>query len=97
MEHTAWTTPGVYTGPEGVLTDQGGTLFGELTVHTVWEAGEARVEVRYEDGGEWYDLSGSPVACPDPQAGRSVHQSAVEAVRAGGPVGFTPWGIVRAA
>ncbi|MER7466740.1 hypothetical protein [Streptomyces sp. NPDC097981] len=97
MEPTSWTTPGVFTGPGGVLTAQGGPLSGELTVHTEWEQGQARVAVRYQDGGEWYALAGSPVACPDPQASRSVHQCAVEAVRAGGAVSFTPWPVTPAA
>ncbi|MFD7019905.1 hypothetical protein [Streptomyces sp. NPDC059161] len=45
-------SPGVFAGPGGVLTNQGGTLSGELTVRTVWEQGQARVAVQYEAGGE---------------------------------------------
>ncbi|MFI8100565.1 hypothetical protein [Streptomyces sp. NPDC086023] len=90
MESTSWTTPGVFAGPGGVLTEDGGTLTGELTVHTEWEQGRARVTVQYQDGGERYALAGSPIACPDPGVSRTVHQSAVEAVRAGGAVRFAP-------
>ncbi|MFF4582559.1 hypothetical protein [Streptomyces sp. NPDC001389] len=96
MEPTSWTTPGVFAGHGGVLTEQAGALSGELTVHTEWQEGRAHVAVGYGDGEEWYALAGSPVACRDPQSSRLIHQSAVEAVRAGGAVRFAPPPIISA-
>ncbi len=90
MESEGWTTTGVFTGPGGVLTSEAGTLTGELTVHTTWESGQAHVAVQYVGASEWYTLAGSPVPCRTPEAGRSVHQSAVEAVRTGGAGPFIP-------
>ncbi|MFB6613031.1 hypothetical protein ACIGFK_16370 [Streptomyces sp. NPDC085524] len=94
MATTTWTTTGVFTGPGGVLTDAAGTLTGELTVRTTWEPEQAHVAVQYVGAAEWHALAGSPVPCASPEAGRSVHQNAVEAVRAGGSAAFTPWPIV---
>ncbi|MFJ9642019.1 hypothetical protein ACWEPM_06310 [Streptomyces sp. NPDC004244] len=91
MASAEWTTPGVYAGPGGVLTDAAGTLTGELTVHTTWEQERAHIAVQYSGASEWHFLAGSPVACPSSEASRAVHQRAVEAVRSGGAVPFTPW------
>jgi hypothetical protein len=93
MESTTWTTTGVFTGPGGVLTDEAGTLTGELTVRTTWEPGRAQVAVQYVGASEWYTLAGGPVTCASAEAGRSVHQSAVDAVRAGRLTSFAPWPI----
>ncbi|MBW5480559.1 hypothetical protein [Streptomyces bambusae] len=96
MASTTWTTTGVFTGPGGVLTGEAGTLTGELTVRTTWEQEQAHVAVQYVGASEWYTLAGSPVSCPSPEAGRSVHQSAVDAVRTGGSAPFAPWPITSA-
>lgn len=84
MAATTWTTTGVFTGPGGVLTSGAGTLTGELTVRTTWEPEQALVAVQYVGAAEWCTLAGTPVSCATPEAGRAVHQSAVEAVRSGG-------------
>ncbi|MER7467307.1 hypothetical protein [Streptomyces sp. NPDC097981] len=96
MTTTTWTTTGVFTGPGGVLTDAAGILTGELTVRTTWEPERAHVAVQYVGAAEWHTLAGSPVPCASAEAGRSVHQSAVDAVRAGGAVPFAPWPIAPA-
>ncbi|MFD6111190.1 hypothetical protein ACFWG0_13900 [Streptomyces yangpuensis] len=93
MAVTKWTTTGVFTGHGGVLLGEGGTLVGELTVRTTWASEQADIAVQYVGASEWHALAGSPVLCPSPEAGRSVHQSAVDAVRTGGPVPFEPWPI----
>ncbi|MFH7594142.1 hypothetical protein WDV06_03440 [Streptomyces racemochromogenes] len=97
MATTTWTTTGVFTGPGGTLTETAGTLTGELAVRTTWEPERAHVAVQYVGGAEWHALAGSPVPCPSAEAGRSVHQSAVDAVRAGGSTPFAPWPIASAA
>jgi hypothetical protein len=71
MSWASWTTPGVYTGRGGVLTDEVGPVTGDVTVHTTWAEGEARVAVQYSGASDWFTMSGSPVPC------------AVEAVREG--------------
>ncbi|MFD5419971.1 hypothetical protein ACFWJT_18330 [Streptomyces sp. NPDC127069] len=90
MADTTWTTTGVYTGSGGVLTDEAGILTGELTVRTTWEPERAHVCVQYVGATEWYALAGSPLPCASAEAGRSLHQSAVDAVRAGGATPFAP-------
>ncbi|MFD0723005.1 hypothetical protein ACIQUV_29780 [Streptomyces globosus] len=89
MASTTWTTTGVFTGPGGVRTAEAGTLTGELAVRTTWESQQAHVAVQYVGDTEWHPLAGSPVPCPAPEVGRTVHQGAVDAVRAGGAVPFT--------
>ncbi|MEU8717444.1 hypothetical protein [Streptomyces sp. NPDC048663] len=84
MVQTSWTTAGVFTGPGGVRTDEGGTLTGELTVHTAWASGQAEVKVQYSGTSKWFTLTGSPVPCPSGQESRILHQTVVDAVRAGG-------------
>ncbi|MFF3624990.1 hypothetical protein [Streptomyces sp. NPDC002467] len=91
MASTTWTTPGVFTGPGGVLTAEAGSLTGELTIRTTWDAERAHVAVQYVGASEWCTLVGSPVPCPSVEAARSVHQCAVETVRTGGSVPFVPW------
>ncbi|MFE2164383.1 hypothetical protein ACFXB3_04845 [Streptomyces sp. NPDC059447] len=97
MASATWTTTGVFTGPGGVLTAEAGTFTGELAVRTTWDPGQAHVAVQYVGGSDWYTLAGSPVPCPSAEGGRSVHQSAVDAVRTGGSVPFSPWPITSAA
>ncbi|AEW94254.1 hypothetical protein [Streptantibioticus cattleyicolor] len=79
-----WTTVGVIAGSGGVVTEEVGPITGDLTIHTTWLDGEARVAVQYTGAEEWFTLVGSPVTAPDERTGRAVHQSAVEAVREGG-------------
>ncbi|MEV7975675.1 hypothetical protein [Streptomyces sp. NPDC086519] len=84
MVQTSWTTTGVFTGQGGVRTDEAGVVTGELTVHTTWDGRQAVVRVQYSGTSRWFTLTGSPVPCPSRQGSRDLHQSVVEAVRAGG-------------
>ncbi|WP_240528232.1 hypothetical protein [Streptomyces amritsarensis] len=95
MASMTWTTPGVFTGSGGVLTAEAGPLTGELTVRTTWEAEQAHVAVQYAGDSRWCTLVGSPVPCPS-EAARSVHQCAVDTVRAGGLAPFEPWPLTPA-
>ncbi|WP_420078702.1 hypothetical protein ACN6AT_05450 [Streptomyces sp. JL4002] len=97
MPSATWTTPAVFTGPGGVLTAEAGSLAGELTVRTTWDAEQAHVAVQYVGASTWCTLVGSPVPCLSSEAARSVHQCAVEAVRTGGSVPFAPWPLAPAA
>ncbi|MFE5614258.1 hypothetical protein [Streptomyces sp. NPDC056470] len=83
MSWASWTTPGVYTGRGGVLTEEVGAVTGDLTVHTTWADGEARVAVQYTGASDWFTMSGSPVPCSSEAESRDLHEAAVEAVRAG--------------
>ncbi|WP_329123800.1 hypothetical protein [Streptomyces sp. NBC_01353] len=83
MSWASWTTPGVYTGRGGVLTEEVGAVTGDLTVHTTWADGEARVAVQYSGASDWFTMSGSPVPCATELESRELHEAAVEAVRAG--------------
>ncbi|MEU6081581.1 hypothetical protein [Streptomyces sp. NPDC047108] len=78
-----WTTAGVIAGSGGVMTEEVGTITGDLTVHTTWLEGEAAVAVQYTGASDWYTVSGSPVPADNETTGRAVHQRAVETVRSG--------------
>ncbi|ALO92381.1 hypothetical protein SHL15_1204 [Streptomyces hygroscopicus subsp. limoneus] len=84
MTQASWTTTGVFTGRGGVRTDEAGIVTGELTVHTTWHDGQADVAVQYSGTSHWFTLTGSPVPCPTQQDSRDLHQTVVEAVKAGG-------------
>ncbi|MGW2638951.1 hypothetical protein [Streptomyces sp. NPDC001348] len=84
MVRASWTTAGVFTGREGVRTDEAGSVTGDLTVHTTWNGKQADVKVQYSGTSQWFTLTGSPVPCPSRQDSRRLHQAVVEAVRAGG-------------
>ncbi|MEU9856563.1 hypothetical protein [Streptomyces sp. NPDC047974] len=83
MSWASWTTAGVYTGRGGVLTVEGGIVTGDLTVHTTFADGEARVAVQYSGASDWFTMSGSPVPCSSEEESRELHDAVVEAVRAG--------------
>ncbi|MFC5153961.1 hypothetical protein [Streptomyces amakusaensis] len=84
MSWASWTTTGVYSGRGGVLTDEVGALTGDLTVHTTWADGEAKVAVQYSGASDWFTMSGSPTPCDSEEASRTLHQAVVEAVASGG-------------
>jgi hypothetical protein len=84
MSWASWTTTGVYSGRGGVLTDEVGVLTGDLTVHTTWVGGEARVAVQYSGASDWFTMSGSPTPCHSEDESRTLHQAVVEAVATGG-------------
>ncbi|MEU7022995.1 hypothetical protein ABZ990_20370 [Streptomyces sp. NPDC046203] len=81
MSWASWTTTGVYTGGGGVLTDEVGVLTGDVTVHTTFVDGEARVAVQYSGASDWFTMSGSPVPCGSEPESRDLHDAVVEAVR----------------
>jgi hypothetical protein len=83
MAWASWTTNGLIAGPDGVPTDEGGVLRGELNVHTTWVDGEAIVTAQYAGGSDWYAVSGSPVTCATEPESRDLHQAVVAAVRSG--------------
>lgn len=84
MDWASWTTPGVLTGRGGVLTVEAGVLTGDLTVHTTWADGEARIAVQYSGSSDWFTMSGSPVPSASEGDSRNLHDAVVAAVRAGG-------------
>lgn len=79
-----WTTQGILAGHGGVQTEEVGCITGDLTVHTMWIDGEARLTVQYTGALDWFTVDGSPVAAADEATARNVHQAMVEAVKAGG-------------
>lgn len=66
-----------------MLTDEAGAVTGDMTVHTTWADGEARVAVQYSGASDWFTMSGSPVPCATEEESRELHDAVVEAVRAG--------------
>ncbi|MFJ8431608.1 hypothetical protein ACIQ9P_09920 [Kitasatospora sp. NPDC094019] len=78
-----WTTQSIISGPGGVTTVEVGPISGDLTVHTTWVDGEARLTVQYTGALDWYSVAGSPVAAADETTARAVHQAMVNAVKTG--------------
>jgi hypothetical protein len=83
MTWASWTTTGIYAGAGGVLTEEVGVISGDLSVHTTWYDGQAQIAIQFSGASDWYTMAGSPVPCPSEEASRTLHQSIVEAVRAG--------------
>ncbi len=69
-----WTTQSIISGPGGVTTVEVGPISGDLTVHTTWVDGEARLTVQY--------LSLIHISADETTA-RAVHQAMVNAVKTG--------------
>ncbi|MFD0273207.1 hypothetical protein ACFVHB_04725 [Kitasatospora sp. NPDC127111] len=78
-----WTTQSIISGPGGVTTAEVGPISGDLTVHTTWVDGEARLTVQYTGALDWYTVAGSPVQAADEITARAIHQAMVNAVKAG--------------
>ncbi len=55
-----WTTQGILSGHGGVRTVEIGVITGDLTVHTMWIEGEARLTVQYSGALDWFTVEGSP-------------------------------------
>ncbi|MFJ6619809.1 hypothetical protein ACIQOW_19805 [Kitasatospora sp. NPDC091335] len=79
-----WTTQSIISGPGGVTTTEIGPISGDLTVHTTWVDGEARLTVQYTGALDWYTVVGSPVRAADETTARTIHQAMVHGVKAGG-------------
>ena len=51
--------------PGGVMTDEVGTVTGDLTLRTeLTEDGSVRVQVQYVGADEWYQVPDAPTALP---------------------------------
>ncbi len=85
-----WTTQSIISGPGGVTTVEVGPISGDLTVHTTWVDGEARLTVQYTGALDWYSVAGSPVPAADETTARAVHQAMVNAVKTGRGSGAPP-------
>ncbi|MGW4894931.1 hypothetical protein ACWEQL_22080 [Kitasatospora sp. NPDC004240] len=72
------------SGPGGVTTVEVGPISGDLTVHTTWVDGEARLTVQYTGALDWYTVEGSPVPAADEITARAIHQAIVNGVKTGG-------------
>ncbi|MER5641249.1 hypothetical protein ABT095_30425 [Kitasatospora sp. NPDC002227] len=79
-----WTTQSIHAGHGGVTTEEIGPITGDLTLHTMWIDGEARLTIQYTGSIDWFTVAGSPVPAADEATARNVHQAMVEAAKAGG-------------
>jgi hypothetical protein len=81
---TAWEnsfTP----GPGGVMTDEVGTVTGDLNLRTeATPDGEVVLRVQYVGAEEWYTVTGGRYRLPDPAKAEQLHQAAVELLAKGG-------------
>jgi hypothetical protein len=73
------------------MTEEAGAITGdlELLTHPTSEAGDAQLEVlvRYAGAGEWYTVSGSPLAKPAGEEDhRASHKEALTRLTTPGPV-----------
>jgi hypothetical protein len=72
----------------GVMTEEAGAVTGDLELLTrPGEAGDGGLEVlvRYAGAGDWYTVSGSPVAKPA-EDHRAAHETILERLTTHGPV-----------
>lgn len=73
----------------GVMTDEVGTVTGDLEIVTRVAAERLGVSVRYAGAEEWYTITGSPVSL-DPAAGHytpaDLHERVVSHLTKPGPV-----------
>jgi hypothetical protein len=72
-------------GQGGVMTDEVGTVTGDLNLRTEASPnGEVVLRVQYVGAQDWYTVTGGRYRLPDPaQAGR-LHQAAVQLLARGG-------------
>lgn len=73
--------------PGGVMTEEAGAVTGDLELLTrPGEAGDGGLEVlvRYAGAGDWYNVSGSPVAKLEDH--RAAHEAILERLTTPGPV-----------
>ncbi|GAA0819172.1 hypothetical protein ACFQVD_29900 [Streptosporangium amethystogenes subsp. fukuiense] len=76
----------VTAGPGGVMTDEVGTVTGDLTVVTEVAGGQAAVRVQYTGAEEWYVATGSPLPVSAGR-GEGIHEAVVAMIRHGAPEG----------
>ncbi len=69
--------------PGGVMTDEVGTVTGDLTLRTeLAEDGTVRVLVQYLGAAEWYRVTDSPTSLPAGSTLDAVHAQLLERLRA---------------
>jgi hypothetical protein len=72
-------------GPGGVMTDEVGTVTGDLSLRTeATGAGEVVLRVQYVGAEEWYTVTGGRYRLADPERAEQLHQAAVELLAKGG-------------
>jgi hypothetical protein len=65
---------GAFTAkPGGVMTDEVGTVTGELTLCTELADGAVRVLVQYLGADEWYHLTDAPTSLPSGTTLEALH------------------------
>ena len=70
----------------GVMTEEAGAVTGDLELLTrPGEGGALEALVRYAGAGEWYTVSGSPVAAGG-EDHRALHEAALARLTTPGPV-----------
>lgn len=61
----------------GVMTDEVGTVTGELTLEPKVEGdGTVRLRVQYKGAEEWYTVTGAQIKVPDPADPAAVDRAA---------------------
>ncbi|MEV4413203.1 hypothetical protein [Catellatospora sp. NPDC049609] len=60
----------------GVMTDEVGTVTGELTLEPKVEGDTVRLRVRYKGAEEWYTVTGAQVKVADPADPAAVDRAA---------------------
>jgi hypothetical protein len=72
-------------GQGGVMTDEVGTVTGDLSLRTEATAdGEVVLRVQYVGAEEWYTVTGGRYRLADPARAEQLHQAAVELLAKGG-------------
>lgn len=67
----------------GVMTDEVGTVTGDLTLCTeLAEDGTVRVLVQYLGADEWYRVTGSPTTVPPGSTLEALHEELVASMKA---------------
>ncbi|GAB7188997.1 hypothetical protein ATKI12_8828 [Kitasatospora sp. Ki12] len=74
----------VTAGPGGVMTEEVGSITGDLTVvTTAFPDRQAWVAVQYTGADEWYTLTGTPTPLTENTTLAGYHQRVLDAVRTG--------------
>jgi len=72
--------------PGGVMTDEVGTITGELTLKTeLTPDGAVRVLVQYLGAAEWYRVTGAPTSLPPGTTLDALHERILGELRGPGP------------
>lgn len=70
-------TKDVVAPPGGVMTDEVGTITGELTLEPkIGSDGTVRLRAQYKGAEEWYTVTGAQIKVPDPGDGAAVDRAA---------------------